>query len=275
MDWLNIHTSVLDSAEFITAEPVDRSTWLCLQRYCIGQENSGSIVGAKAWTDRIWLQTCGVSLKEVRRSCGLWHWHEDNLVVSFYNIENEKKVQRLRGQAANAGHASWRKRGSPTVEPTVEPHGSGDGTAKGKERKGKEKEGKETPPTPNGRESHLANGSDASPRRGPKTGAIIPTEQPEPLRSRLLLVGGLKGRPAAAPWSLDELEAFQAARLHDCSQADLEAQVATLRPYYQATIPRGMDRRRQDLKALLHNWPGELDRARAFKRENNDGIQKV
>jgi hypothetical protein len=284
MEWLNLHTSVLDSAEVQNSAPVDRSTWLFLLRYCIGQENGGRLLAVAAWNDRNWLRNVGVSLKEVKRDCPLWKWEGDDVSVLFYPLHAEADVHRLRGQASAAGHASWHKRrmkqaipvGEPLGLPAGEPPGMPEGNAKRNGKEGKERKGNETPPTPNGRESHLVNGSEpASRNRPPKPGAIIPAEQPDPLRGRLIVVAALKGRQPTEPWSLDELEAFRAARLHDCSDADLAAQVDTLRPYYHANIPRGIDRRRQDLKALLTNWPGELDRARAHRRDHNDGIQKV
>lgn len=277
MEWINLHTSVIDSAEFMTAEPVDRATWLCLQRYCVGQENSGRILGAKGWTDRIWLQMCGVSLREVTRSCGLWAWDGDDLTVTFYNIESEKKVQRLRGQAASAGHASWQKRSSPQGEPSVEPHGSpagsSHGDAKGKEREGKGKEGKEIPPNPQGGGEPGAN-SNPPRKRSPKAGSVLPSEQPAEIHDRMLRVGALMGRRESTPWSAEEFGAFLASRLDRCAAAEFEDQLGTLRPYYGAKIARENDYRRRDLRTLLNNWPGELDRARAFNRDHNDGIEK-
>ena len=52
MEWLNLHTSTLDSEEFLCSDPVDQATWLKLERYCIGQENGGVIHRARNWTDR-------------------------------------------------------------------------------------------------------------------------------------------------------------------------------------------------------------------------------
>lgn len=280
MDWINIHTSVIDSAEFLTAEPVQRSTWLCLYRYCAGQENRGRILGAKAWTDRIWLQMCGVSLKEVKQTCSLWEWDGDDLVLQFYNIKNEEKVQRLRGQAANAGHASWQRRGLTAAQPTGEPHGSTLGIAKGKETERKGKEGNEIPPTPRGMESHPLNGSTAPRKRTSKAGSVVPSEQPEPVRGRMEAVGAVMRRQAGTPWTAREFEAFTAARLPELPAPDFDQQVETLRGYYHAKIPREIngkpnDFRRRDLQTLLNNWPSELDRARAYRRENNDGINKL
>jgi hypothetical protein len=56
MEWINFHVSTLDSEPFIDAHPVQRATWIMLQRYCAGQENGGVIPGAASWGDRKWQQ---------------------------------------------------------------------------------------------------------------------------------------------------------------------------------------------------------------------------
>lgn len=134
-------------------------------------------------------------------------------------------------------------------------------------------EGNEIPPTPRGDAGGA--GPEISPRsRKLKAASLVPSEQADPLRSRLLEVGNLKGRQPSTAWSGDEVQAFRAARLDTCSEDDFVAQVEVLRPYYSASIPREMDYRRRDLLTLLRHWPGEIDRAREFNRRNNDGIAK-
>lgn len=96
MDWLNLHTSVLDSPEVIGAEPVDRGTWLMLERYCIGQENGGIIKDCRRWKDRKWQQVVRVTQAEVNRESDLWAWRADDLMVMFYPLEKEAEVKRLR-----------------------------------------------------------------------------------------------------------------------------------------------------------------------------------
>lgn len=292
MDWLNIHTSVLDSAEFLTAEPVDRGTWLCLQRYCCGQENGGRITGAGSWTDRIWQQLAGVTLKEVRHSCQLWDWETDDLVVRFYNVETERKVQNNRKVGSAGGHASAAKRlaskagqahaasesqahGSSIPQPhgSSEPAASGD--TKGKERERNGREGNTPYPQGGGQQGSGSTTSRPARQRQLKSGSILLSEQPEDLRLRLQAVGVLMRRQAGTPWSARELEAFRASRLDDCAAAEFEAQLEPLREYYHAKISGEKDIRRRDLQTLLNNWTGELDRARAWARDHNDGIQKL
>ena len=112
MDWINLHTSFLDSPEFIGAEPVDRATWVCLLRYCVGQENGGRIVNCKAWGDRKWQQLIRVTLEEVRRTADLWAWDGDDLVVTNYPVEREEEIQAKR----LAGHQSGSIRGGAKAE---------------------------------------------------------------------------------------------------------------------------------------------------------------
>lgn len=277
MEWLNLHTSVLDSAEFLQAEPIQRATWLCLQRYCIGQENTGRIVGAKSWKDRIWQQMCRVTLREVQAECGLWKWEGDDLVVSFYNVEKQKEVSRLRNQAAAAGHASWNKRGLPKGEPQGMPDGLPVGNESGKglgnaERKGKERKGIE---------------GNRKERKAP--GALLVAEVvDEPLKHRLLQVNALMHRREGTPWSAKEWAAFQAMGLERLDAEAWAAQIEPLAAYYAAPVAtwlrefwgakEGDDFRRRDLLTLLHNWPGEVDRAVKFadwleqkKRRDEEG----
>ena len=51
MNWINIQTTILDSEEFVGSDPVARATWLCLFRYCAGQENGGVPDELHAWVD--------------------------------------------------------------------------------------------------------------------------------------------------------------------------------------------------------------------------------
>ena len=98
MEWLNIHSSILDSEEFIGCEPTDRATWLCLMRYCSGQENGGIIVNCKDWSDRRWQQTVRITAVEVERICPLWKWSGSDLIVKFYPVDKELEVKAKRSR---------------------------------------------------------------------------------------------------------------------------------------------------------------------------------
>lgn len=109
MNWININVAVIDSEEFLGSEPTERGTWLCLQRYCVGQENGGRIAGAKEWKDRKWQQVVRVTLREVSSKCDLWAWESDDLVVAFYPIEKEIEVKTNRSNGAKGGRPTKKK----------------------------------------------------------------------------------------------------------------------------------------------------------------------
>jgi hypothetical protein len=112
MDWLNIHTSVLDSPEFIRCDPTRRATWLMLLRFCAGQENGGRIAGAASWGDTTWQQMARVRLREVRAESSMWTWDGDDLVVSFYPVDKESEVRAKRDMARTNGQRGGRPKGT-------------------------------------------------------------------------------------------------------------------------------------------------------------------
>ncbi len=126
MEWLNIRCSALDSSEFIGAGPTERATWLCLMRFCAGQENGGRIVGCSGWNNRKWQQLVRVTFRETRADTVLWYWDGDDLIVSYYFAEKEVEIQRLRGQASAAATARWKKERERKM-----PGGMPDGIASG------------------------------------------------------------------------------------------------------------------------------------------------
>ena len=146
MDWINIHTSILDSAEFVGADPICRATWLCLLRYCCGQENGGRISGCAQWHDRRWQQLTRVTKREVTAKCDLWHWDGDDVVVNGYPIEKERQVRQARGVGMAGAMARWGKPDTdrhaetmPPAIPTGMPPAMLDGNAEGKGREDKGK----------------------------------------------------------------------------------------------------------------------------------------
>lgn|SRR5574337_586872 len=155
MDWLNIHVSVLDSAEFLGSDPVERATWLCLLRYCAGQENGGRIVGARSWKDRQWQQVCRVTQDEVGEGSRLYGWDGDDLVVRLYPVEKEAEVAAKRAGGRRGGLASARSRATAHAKLPAKHQASSASKLLGKhvessaapelrtERKGKERNGKE------------------------------------------------------------------------------------------------------------------------------------
>lgn len=149
MDWLNLHTSTLDSDEFLGSEPVERATWICLLRYCIGQENGGRIVGAADWADRKWQQIARVTKREATASCALWSFDGLDLIVWAYPIEREIEIKKNREDGKRGGRpkGSGSRNRNPPVCPE-EPPGETEGErkGKGKEGEGESAQARESPP---------------------------------------------------------------------------------------------------------------------------------
>ena len=123
MNWLNLHTSILDSEQVVGAEPTDRATWLFLLRYCIGQENGGRITDAADWKDRKWQQLVRITLDEAKRESGLWEWSGADLIVALYPSEKELEVRQLRSiggskteRKANAARNNGANGGRPKTQ---------------------------------------------------------------------------------------------------------------------------------------------------------------
>ena len=110
MEWINVHVSVLDSAEFKSAEPVQQATWLKLLRFCCGQENGGVIEKAAALGDRQWQSLVCATLEEVQQTCGLWSWNEGDLEVNFYSFDHERRTRLQRKAAINTNRKRSGKR---------------------------------------------------------------------------------------------------------------------------------------------------------------------
>lgn len=156
MNWLNLNVQTLDSENFLGSDPIDRATWLCLLRYCIGQENGGEIEDCEDWTDRKWQQLVRITKKEASRKCDLWSWNGNTLIVWGYPIEKETEVRQKRDTAKTNGAKGGRKKktddGNPE-KPTLVNSAKAEG-----ERKGKEGEGERNTPQPpkGGSEQDLA-----------------------------------------------------------------------------------------------------------------------
>lgn len=107
MQYLNLQTATLDSPQFLGSEPTDRATWLCLLRYCAGQENGGTIADCADWSDRKWQQLARVTLAEVKRESDLWQWRGKTVAVWSYPSENEARAKTLRARGKAAIEARW------------------------------------------------------------------------------------------------------------------------------------------------------------------------
>jgi len=146
MQWLNISIDALQSMEYKRSNPTKRATWLSLLGYCCQHETGGRITGCRDWSDREWLQVCGVTKEEVLTDSLLCTFDGDDLLVAFYPLSQEQAIRAKREAGKKGGRP--RKLDAPqTPEPQAkEPYGLPDGSdsfkRKGKERK--EREGNNT-----------------------------------------------------------------------------------------------------------------------------------
>jgi hypothetical protein len=102
-----------------------------------------------------------------------------------------------------------------------------------------------------------------------------PSEHPEPIRTRLVAIGAIHRRMESTRWTAEEFAAFRSGGLDTLSPDDFSAQIEPLRDYYAAALPPDKDIRRRDILRLLRHWPGELDRARTWQRDNDDGLTRT
>lgn len=93
MEFLNLPSQVTRTDEYADAEPVQRATWFSLLCYCASMENSGRIKDCRGWKSRKWEQMTGVTQEEVMSTCSLYSWDGNDLVVCFYPLDAERKVQ--------------------------------------------------------------------------------------------------------------------------------------------------------------------------------------
>ena len=135
MEFLNLHSSALDSPEMAGADPAELGTWLMLARYCAGQENGGVIAGCRAWTDRKWQTVVRVAQAMAMRETELWSWDGDDLHVKHYPAEQEAAVKAKRERNRSAGQArtetkgeaartNGKRGGRPRTHGMVDPTGS-------------------------------------------------------------------------------------------------------------------------------------------------------
>ena len=144
MEWINIHVSSLTSELFMRSDPVQRATWLCLLRYCVVQENGGTIKGVTSWPNRTWEQLCGVTKDEALAACLLWKIRGDDLIIMFYPVEQETLIKLKRSGGRSGAIKRWTNIAKVIVQPKVDssPIATPTETLNAK-RKGRVKEEKE------------------------------------------------------------------------------------------------------------------------------------
>lgn len=146
MNYLNLHTDILRSIEYLGSEPIERATWLNLIGWCCSQENGGIIVGAADWTDRKWQQLCGVTKEEATLVSELYRIDNQGcLRVKFYPSDKEAEVKAKRATARANGAKGGRPKKTnqqPNPETQIEPTSVIFEKAEGKGREGNGKEEK-------------------------------------------------------------------------------------------------------------------------------------
>jgi hypothetical protein len=218
MNWINIETTTLDAEEFVGSDPTARATWLCLLRFCCGQENGGVIKGCKSWPDRKWQQLARVTKAEVETDSALWSWDGENLCVWRYPTDKETEVQHRRERARTNGKTGGRPTSKPTSETESKPtlvafakaEGEGEGEGEG-ERKEKEKKGssaEKSAPTDAEWLAGLAKdpafaGLDVS-REFAKMSAWCSVNRKQPSRRRFVNWLNRAERPMAAPGAVTQ-----------------------------------------------------------------------
>lgn len=111
MNWLNVHTGILQRPEFTAAQPAEVGTWLKLACYCASQENGGLIADCRAWTDRQWLIAAGVTAADIAADSKLWRWSANNgLLIANYPQEKEREVQLKRRAGKATANRRWGKK---------------------------------------------------------------------------------------------------------------------------------------------------------------------
>ena len=139
MDWLNLHISTtVRSPEYVGSSPAERGTWVSVLAYACEIECGGRLVGAAAWKDRQWQQSCGVTLREVRTASRLMRFEGDDLLINGYPAAKENQVRQARGVGMAGAMKRWGKNDADRYSENMPP-GMPTANAEGKGREGKGK----------------------------------------------------------------------------------------------------------------------------------------
>ena len=267
MNWLNINTTTLDSPEFLGADPIQRAAWLCLLRYCAGQENGGVITNCAEWKDRQWQQVVRVTLDEVNQPCQLYSWKGLDLVVSFYPCDKETEVKEKRLRAAENGKMGGRpKKLKPPVSPDENPAKSQkkptlviSAKAEGERERERERNKKENNAAPSSREKDSENlnlipfpEKTATSKPPPKSGKLrIPDKAADAIRK-------LYNIRESTRWSEKAVKASQ--NLDGLSESEILEDVDLMTRARSA----GWVHHRKDAETVMNNWQQEISRAESF-----------
>jgi len=271
VNWLNIHTATLDSPEFLGADPLQRAAWLCLLRYCAGQENGGTIPRCAGWMDWQWQQIVRVTLDQVQQPCALYSWQGDDLTIAFYPLDKELEVKGKRETASTNGKKGGRPRKEASNPPLENPEETqkkptlvNSGKAEG-EKKKKKKENGNTP------SSQQLVDQDLIPFTEMEQGALPSAPNPAKLHLPDSVVCALKklyNLRATTRWNTTAVKASQ--KLNGVPEPDLLEEIDLMVRARAA----GWQHYRKDAETLMNHWEMEISRAKVFLNEQQSATRR-
>lgn len=96
-------------------------------------------------------------------------------------------------------------------------------------------------------------------------------ESTKPVSEEARAIATLFHRKPSARWNTKEIRTFKDGVKRGVITLE---NIATIRPYHEAEVAKGKDgRHRRDIATFLHNFDGELDRARADQRNCQQGVK--
>ena len=156
MNWMNIKTESLRSAEFSGCDNAALGVWLRVLSFCCEQENSGRLAGAVEWNDRTWMISAGVTKAEVESAKPLLYCDGADYFCAAYPTEKEalvaanRKAGKRGGKASAQAYAQAHARpdaqapARPLAQAPAATEGEGEGERK-ENKKGTEEEPPEDP----------------------------------------------------------------------------------------------------------------------------------
>ena len=256
MKWINIEVKTLRSAEYISADPEQRATWLTLLGYCCEQENGGIIENAENLSERFWT-LLGITRKEALNVCSLWTIRNSTIYVWDYPHKKVLEVQQRR----DAGRAGGLKRADNV--------------------KNKEVEEKQETPAPSSASStfqgvlkHSFNGigigigigREKRNEKENKNENKNKKEKDKKENEIKFRIGRIFRRRENSQWSQAELKSLQAID-------NVEENLEIIEKFYALTEMKTQPLyRRTALGTLLNNWQSEADKARNYFDSNGTGI---
>lgn len=115
MTYLHIHIPIITEEAFLHASREELGTWLLLQAYCATQENAGRIRNCRNWAPSSWY---AIIRSDRPAESPIWIWHDDDLVIVGYDLENQKRAQKMRKGGKLGAKRRWNV--SPSIPKSLE-----------------------------------------------------------------------------------------------------------------------------------------------------------